>query len=113
MSTLSALHRQHLLARAGSKRDAVCAGRSVQWPERARFVRIVVVSHVRLALLFNQHPPTGQQLHHPGDDLVQRRLQRFIGWRRTLDEFRRPVGAAPVHAVQHQAVHVDVEREPL
>lgn len=29
-------------------------------------------------------PPTGEQLHHPGDDLVQHRLQRFIGWRAYL-----------------------------
>ena len=37
------------------------------------------------------------------------RLQRFVGWLGTFDELRRPVNAAPVHAVQHQAVKVNVE----
>lgn len=40
---------------------------------------------------------------------LQHRLQRFVGWRRYLDEDGFTVGAAPVHAVQHQAVQVDVE----
>ena len=40
-------------------------------------------------------------------------LQRLVGRRGCFDEFRRTVGAAPVHAVQHQAVQVDVQREPL
>jgi len=40
---------------------------------------------------------------------VQHRLQRFIGWRRHFDELRHTVGTAPVHPVQHQAVHVNVE----
>jgi hypothetical protein len=29
------------------------------------------------------------------------RLQRFVGWLGNFDELRRPVNAAPVHAVQH------------
>jgi len=49
----------------------------------------------------------------PGDDLVQHRLQRLVGWRGHFDEDRFAFGVAPVHAVQHQAVKVDVEREPL
>ena len=40
--------------------------------------------------------------------LVQQRLQRFIGGCGYLDEDRLTVGA-PVHAVRHQAVQVDVE----
>jgi hypothetical protein len=40
---------------------------------------------------------------------VQHRLQCLVGWRGYLDEFRRAVSAAPAHAVQHQAVQVDVE----
>ena len=80
------------------------ARRSLQRPEGAGLVRIDVgVGQVRLALLFDQHPQTGKQLHRAGDDLVQHRLQRFIGWRRYRDEFRRAVCAAPVHAFQHQA----------
>ena len=43
------------------------------------------------------------------DDLVQHRLQRIVGWRGYFYENRRAVGAAPVRAVQHQAVQVDVE----
>jgi len=34
---------------------------------------------------------------------------RAIGWRRHFDDFRLAVCAASVHAVQHQAVHVNVE----
>ena len=60
-------------------------------------------------MLFDEQPPTGEQLHRARDDLVQHRLQRFIGWRRHLDEFRRAVSAASVHAVQHQAMQVSVE----
>ena len=41
--------------------------------------------------------------------LCKHRLQRFIGRRGHLDEDRLTVGAAPVHAVQHQAVQVDVQ----
>jgi hypothetical protein len=51
----------------------------------------------------------GEQLDQSGKDLVQHSLQRFIGWRRYLDEFRRAVGTRSVHAVQHQAVQVDVQ----
>ena len=40
---------------------------------------------------------------------MQHRLQRFIGWRGYIDEDRGVVGTASVHAVQHQAVQVDVE----
>ncbi len=38
-----------------------------------------------------------------------RRLQRLVGWRGHLDEFRRALDAAPVHTVQHQAVQVNVQ----
>ena len=40
---------------------------------------------------------------------MQHRLQRFVGWLGNFDELRRPVNAAPVHAVQHQAVKVNVQ----
>ena len=50
-----------------------------------------------------------EQLHRAGDDLVQHRLQRLVGWLGNVDELRRPVNAAPVHAVQHQAMQVYVE----
>ena len=36
-------------------------------------------------------------------------LRRLVGWRRQVDELRLDVCAEPVHAVQHQAVKVNVE----
>ena len=110
MSTLSALQRQHLLPSAWAEGDAVSTRGGLQRPERAGLVRItVVVGHVGRTLLFDQHPPTAEQLHQSGDYLVQHRLQRFVGWRGHFDEFRRAVGTRSVHPVQHQAVQVDVE----
>ena len=110
MSTLSALYRQHLLASTRTEGDAVSARCGLQRPERAGLVRIaVVVGHVGRTLLFDQHPPTGEHLHQSGDDLVQHRLQRFVGRRGGFDELRRAFGAAPVHAVQHQAMQANVE----
>ncbi len=44
-----------------------------------------------------------------GKQVVQHRVQRFISGRRTLDELQLAVCAAPVHAVQHRAVKVNVE----
>ena len=40
---------------------------------------------------------------------MQHRLQRFVGWLGNFDELRLPVNATPVHAVQDQAVKVNVE----
>ena len=48
-------------------------------------------------------------LHQSGDDLVQHRLQCRVGWRGHFCEDRGAVGTRSVHAVQHQAVQVDVE----
>ena len=48
-------------------------------------------------------------LRHPGDDLVQYRQQRLIGWRGHFDADRFAFRVALVHAVQHQAVQVNVE----
>ncbi len=110
MSTLSALYRQHLLAGTRPEGNTVSTRGGLQRPERTGLVRItVVVGHVGRTLLFDQHPPTGEQLHHAGDDLVQHCLQRFVGWLGNFDELRRPVNAAPVHAVQDQAVKVNVQ----
>ena len=100
-----ALNRQHLLASTRTEGDAVSARRGLQRPERAGFVRITaVVGHEGRPPLFDQHPSTGEQTHHAGDDLVQHRLQCFVSWRRGFDELRCPVNAAPVNAVQDQAV---------
>ena len=40
---------------------------------------------------------------------MQHRLQRLVGWLGNLDELRLPVNAAPVYAVQDQAVKVNVQ----
>ena len=78
--------------------------------EHAGVVRVgVAIGHARLALLFDQRPPTGEQLHRSGDDPVQHRMQRFIGRRGHLDKQGLAFGTAPVHAVQHQAVQVNVQ----
>ena len=87
---------------------AIATRGGLQRPEGAGLVR-VGVGQVRLALLFDQQPQTGEQTHRAGDDLVQHRLQRFIGWRRYRDVFRRAVGTLSGHAIQHQAVQVNVE----
>ncbi len=58
-----ALHRQHLLPGAWAEGDAVGTRRGLQRPERAGLVRVcVVVGQVGLTFLFDQHPPTGEQL---------------------------------------------------
>lgn len=82
-----------------------CSGLSVRASSESPSLSAMYVE----PLLFDQQPPTGEQLHRAGDDLVQHRLQRFVGWRAGFDEPRRAVGAAPVHAVQHQAVQVYFE----
>ena len=97
-----ALQLQHLLAGSRAEGDAVIKWRGLGRPERVGLVRIgIVVSHLGPTPLFHRYALTGEQLHHPGDDLVQRRLQRLVGRRGCLDEFRRAVAAAPVHAVRH------------
>ena len=87
---------------------AACS--SLQQPAHAGLVRIgVVVGHVGSAPLFDEHPLAGEQLHHPRDDLVQHGLQRLVVRRGHFQKNGHTVGAAPVHAVQHQAVQVNVE----
>jgi len=104
------LHRQHLLAGARAESDAVSTRRHLQRPERAGLVRIaVVVGDVSRTFFFDQHPPAGEQLHQSGDDPVQHRLQHLVGRRSYFDELRRAVGTTPVHAVQHQAMQMNVE----
>ena len=85
-------------------------GRGLQRPERAGLVRIAfAVGHRGRTFLFDQQPTKGEQPHPVGDDLVQHRLQRLVGRCGCFDEDRRAIGAAPVHAVQQQAVKVNVE----
>ena len=84
------LQRQHLLPGSWAEGDAAGTGRSLQRPKRTGFIRVaVVVGQVGRTLLFDEHPPTGEQLHPSGDDLVQHRLQRLTGRRGHFDELRR------------------------
>jgi hypothetical protein len=59
--------------------------------------------------LLDQHTPAREHLHQPGDDGAQQRVQFLVGGRTGLDETGHAIGVAAVHAVQHQAVQVDVE----
>ena len=107
-----ALERQHLMAGARAKDNAIGTRCGLQRPEHAGHIGVavaVVVGHVGRTLFFDQHPATGEQLHRAGDDFVQHRLHRFVGWLGNFDELRRPVSAAPAHAVQDQAVKVNVQ----
>jgi len=76
-------------------------------------VRLVAVNirlgQIGLSHVLDQHAPAREHLHQPGDDGLQQHVQFFVGGRTRLDEGRYTIGAAPVHPVQHQAVHVAVE----
>lgn len=105
-----ALDRQQFLPDARIEGNAIGTRCGLQQPELAGFVRIAVAgSHVGGTLLFDQHPSTGEQLHQSDDDFVQQHLQRFVAWLGNFDELRRPVNVAPVHAVQRQAVKVNIQ----
>ena len=92
----------------GPARPARPRGR-LQRPARARVVRIgITVGQVGRSLLFDEHAAAGQQLHQAADDLVQHRLQPFIGGRGHFDQDRLTV-SAPVDPIEHQAVQTDVQ----
>ena len=85
-------------------------GQCTPRPERAGLIRIDVgVGQIaRSLLLFDEHAAARQQLHQPRDDLVQQHLQFLVGWRGYFDKHRL-AARAPVHAVQHQAMEVNIE----
>ena len=62
-----------------------------------------------LAHVLHQDAPSREQLHQPGDEALQQCVQLVVGGRIDLDEARRAIGTAPLHAVQYQAVQMDVE----
>jgi len=73
------LHRENHLPGARAEGDAVGTRRGLQWPERAGLIRIGVgvgqiARSLLLLLLFDEHTAARQQLHQPGNDLVQQRL---------------------------------------
>jgi hypothetical protein len=105
-----ASQRQHLLPGARPEGDAVSDGRGLQRPQRARLLAVGIrLGQVGLAYVFDQHASARERLHEPGDDGLKQRVQRVVGGRTRHDEAGRAVGVAAVHAVQHQAVQVDVE----
>ena len=105
------LHREHLLPDAWAEGNAVSTSRHLQRPERAGLIRIgVSIGQVARStpILFDEHAAARQQLHQPGDHLVQQRLQLLVGGCGYFDKHRLAVGA-PVHAVQHQAMQMSIE----
>jgi len=64
--TQSAEEPLFLRSTAWAEGDAVSARGCLQRPERAGLVRIAVaVSHIGLALLFDEHPPTAARRDRP------------------------------------------------
>ena len=80
---------------------AACSGRRLQWPPPACLLTVGVwLGQVGLAHLLDQHAPAREQLHQPGDDGLQQRVQFVVGGRSGFNEQRQTIGTAPVHAVQ-------------
>jgi hypothetical protein len=101
---------QHLVASARTKGDAVRHRRCLQRPQRAYLVPVSIrLGQIGLPHVFHQHAPAREQLHQPGDERLQQRVQFVVGGRIHLDEARHANVAAPVHAVQHQAVQMDIQ----
>ena len=91
-----------LPASAWSEGDAISTFRSLQRPERVGFVRPVafaVAGNVSRTRPFPPTPPTREQLDCSAASVGAGTATRS-GY---------TVGTAPVHAVQHQAVRVDVQ----
>ena len=101
---------QHFLLGTRSEGDAIRDGRRLQRSQRARLVAVdVVLGEVGLPHVFHQNTPAREQLRQPGDERLQRSVQLVVCGHGHLDEGRYAVATNPVHAVQHQAVLVDVE----
>jgi hypothetical protein len=83
---------------------AACSGRSV------RLLALGVgLGQVGLAHLLDQHTPAREHLHESGNDGLQQRVQFLVGGRTGLDDSGHAIDVTAVHAVQDQAVQVDVE----
>ena len=78
---------QQLLPGAGAEGDAVFDGPGLQRPQCARLVCAGIgVGQIGLAHFLDQHAPASEQLHEPGDDGLQQRVQLVVGERAYLDE---------------------------
>jgi hypothetical protein len=101
---------QHLLPGAGAEGNAIRDRRGLQRPQRARLLAVGIrLGQPGLAHVLDQHAPAREHLHQPGDDGLQQRVQLVVGGRTGLDEGWHTVGLTAVHAIQHQAVQVNVE----
>ena len=82
----------------------------LQRPQRTRLLAVGIrLGQPGLAHFLDQHAAAREHLHQPGDDGLQQRVKFLAGGRTHLDEGLRAIDAAAVHAVQHQAVQVDVQ----
>jgi hypothetical protein len=78
---------------------------SAAWTQATRLLAVGIrIGQVGLAYLLDQHATPREQLHQPGDDRLQQRVQFVVGGCARLDEAGHAIGVAPVHAVQHQAL---------
>ena len=100
------MQRQHFPTGARAEGDAISTRCGLQRPEHTDLVRIgVVVGHVGLTLLFDEHPLAGAQLHHAGDDLVQHRLQRLVTSSRQRRSLMGPMSDDKVAILNGSKVH--------
>jgi len=71
---------QHLLPGAGAEGNAIGDRRGLQWPQSARLLAVGIrLGQVGLAHLLDQHASAREQLHQPGDDRLQQRVQFVVG----------------------------------
>jgi hypothetical protein len=104
-----ALQREHPATGSGTAGDPVRDGRRLQRPAARLGIVVVGLGHVGLSLVGRQHATTREQLHQPSDDRPQHGPHLLVRGCRRFDELALAGGAAPVHPVQHQAVHADVQ----
>jgi hypothetical protein len=102
--------RQYLLPGTRAEGDAVGNGCCLQQPQRAHLLAIGTrLGQPGLAHVLDQHAAAREHLHQPLDHGLQQCVRFFVGGRTGLNEAGRAVGVAAVHAVQHQAMQMDVQ----
>ena len=101
---------ERLLHSEGAEGDAVGAGCCLRWPQRPRLLAVGIrLGQLGRAHVLDQHASAREHLHEPGKDGLQQRVQFLVGGRAGFDGAKHDIGTAVVHAVQHQAVQMDVE----
>jgi hypothetical protein len=76
-----ALQGEQLVSGARAKDDAIGTSCRLWRPEHSRLIEVGIAIGEVGGLFLDEHGAPGQQLHQPGDDPAQRRLQLFIGRR--------------------------------